>query len=497
MEHKPILYIRADGSLDIGYGHVIRSLALAEILNKKFNCFFIIHQPDNFLRVEILKICKSIIDIPKFSILIDEAIYLAKYISDNSFVILDGYKFSSDYQKVIKKACSKLISIDDIYLDHFYSDVIINHSEGILENKYKKEWYSKVYLGSKYAILRKPFYEFKRTNKSENNSIFVNLGGTDPNNFTLKALTKALKIKGIGLINIVVGELFPFKEDILRLIKLEKEIKIKLHVNVNARKMASLMKYSNIGICAASSVSYEYSSLGGLLFIYKTADNQKNIYSFLIKEKIAYKIAEIQNKSKMLFDNSFFEKYNKRRDVFFSGNSHSYLNKIFTKLILETKISIREATLNDIKIYYNWVNEKSVRQNSINNKNISYNTHKVWFKAKLENESSFLYLFHKSQNKIGQVRFEILASNVIEIDFSIDKNNRGKGYSEIILRKAIFMFKSKHDIPIRFMAIVRKDNTPSWKTFNNVGFINKGTIEIHKKIYYKLELNLKYENREI
>ena len=37
---KPKIYIRADGNSGIGLGHVIRSLALAEMLKEDFNCIF-------------------------------------------------------------------------------------------------------------------------------------------------------------------------------------------------------------------------------------------------------------------------------------------------------------------------------------------------------------------------------------------------------------------------------------------------------------------------
>ena len=59
------IYFRADGNAQIGLGHVIRSLALAEILKDEFACHFIIRKPLQTLKEEILKVCKSIIILPE------------------------------------------------------------------------------------------------------------------------------------------------------------------------------------------------------------------------------------------------------------------------------------------------------------------------------------------------------------------------------------------------------------------------------------------------
>ena len=91
------VYIRADADKQIGFGHFIRCLALADMLKEHFDCFFYTQQPSDYQIEEINKICtlKSLpSDDRKFQLFLDE-------LSGSEIVVLDNYFFTSDYQKAI------------------------------------------------------------------------------------------------------------------------------------------------------------------------------------------------------------------------------------------------------------------------------------------------------------------------------------------------------------------------------------------------------------
>ena len=52
------IYFRADASSDIGYGHFVRSLALADILKDYFDCYFATIHPTEYQLKEISKVCQ-------------------------------------------------------------------------------------------------------------------------------------------------------------------------------------------------------------------------------------------------------------------------------------------------------------------------------------------------------------------------------------------------------------------------------------------------------
>jgi len=334
MKKNRILF-RADGSSNAGYGHVMRALSLAAILKKKFQCVFIIQNPDTFLRNQIKNVCDKIIEIPVTENLINESESIStKFINPDDIVVLDGYNFKTGYQKQIKKACFKLVCIDDIFNTHFVADVIINHSEGIKISDYSKENYTKLFLGTKYAILRKSFLK-KRLKQIDPDfsalSVFINMGGTDPDNYTKRALKICLKNVNIKSIDIVIGSFYPYVEELKKMTGSDK--KIKIHSNLTETKMYSLIKKSSIAICSASTISYECASVGGIMFVYKTAYNQKNIYSFLVKREVAFPISSLNLKLTEFKNKKIRQKYFDNRRLLFSGDSDKNLKNIFTDLI--------------------------------------------------------------------------------------------------------------------------------------------------------------------
>ena len=63
MDKRTIIF-RADGSPIIGMGHFIRTLALAEMLHKDFNCIYATINPTEYQKKEIEKVCNGRIELP-------------------------------------------------------------------------------------------------------------------------------------------------------------------------------------------------------------------------------------------------------------------------------------------------------------------------------------------------------------------------------------------------------------------------------------------------
>jgi UDP-2,4-diacetamido-2,4,6-trideoxy-beta-L-altropyranose hydrolase len=488
VKKKRILF-RADGDVVAGYGHVIRSLSLAAMLRKKYRCVFIIQNPNDFLRAQIKEVCDEIIEIPTTKNIAKESERLSKkIIKPNDIVVLDGYNFKSEYQLQVKKACFKLVCIDDIYNTHFFADAVINHGEGIEKNKYSIEKYTRLYLGSQYAILRKPFLKtaypeknFTQQNKNKKYRGFINFGGTDQQNYTERALKLTLKNAQIKWLDVVIGSYYPYKEKLNRLQRDNPEINIKIHSGLSPQAMCSLMKKSAFGICSASTVSYEYASSGGILFVFQTVTNQKFIYKFLIGSKVAYAAEAFMKIFSKIKSGNLRRKYFENRKEYFSGNSDKNLHNIFDKFELERSVSIRKAKKSDVMTYFNWVNEPEVRKNSINTKPVMMEQHSVWFQKKLKDKESSLFIFEHKGKPLGQVRFDRILAKA-EIDYSIDKRYRGKGYGQIILNKAISSYLEENK-GIEILAKVKTGNVPSNNVFISLGFIKYRHSIIGKATY--------------
>ncbi len=303
MRQKTKVFFRADGNSKIGLGHVIRSLALAAMLKEEFECHFIIQNPLPTLKEQILNECHSIIELPESTNYQKELLYLAEnHLEKENIVVLDGYNFKTEYQKLIKSFGCKLVCIDDIHEIDFYADAIINHTGGISSSAYSVEDKTDFYFGLKYLLVRKPFMdEAKNRKKKEiNSNIFICLGGADPDNTTMEMLELCENNNlDIDTCYVVIGAANQHK-DTLDAFSKKSNLKIELLTNLSAVEMIFFMRKCSRAITSPSTISYENLCIGSELYLKLTADNQKNIKRYLIDEKLAFDISNFPIKDREL-----------------------------------------------------------------------------------------------------------------------------------------------------------------------------------------------------
>ncbi len=278
------IYFRTDGNGTIGLGHVIRSLALADMLKDEFECHFIIRTPTLTLQKQILEVCNGIIELVDNSKSdIEEAQQIvATHLVGNEIIVLDGYHFNTKYQKILKSKGSKMVCIDDIYAYHFVADIIINHAIGVDISRYSRETYTKIYHGFNYCLLRSPFFTVSRE-EDIRNSIFICFGGADYHNITLKTLKAIIRIDEptVDSVDIVIGAVNHSKDEILAFVQKNDLKSVSIHSNLSAHEMANLMSKNKLAIVPASTISMEcFASQMKVLCGYYV-DNQMDYYKKL------------------------------------------------------------------------------------------------------------------------------------------------------------------------------------------------------------------------
>lgn len=322
------VFLRADGNTSIGLGHVIRSLSIAEMLYEEFDCHFIIRSPQKAIRELILATCKSIIELSDSDDLLEEAEYLKhQFLHKEVIVVLDGYHFRTAYQKTLKIDSIRLVCIDDICDTHFIADAIINHGASVKQSDYSAEIYTKFYLGLSYAMLRKPFRKVAKTKikREKIQNVMICFGGADPNNMTLKVLQKLDEIAFKNKIFIILGGVNKHKQVIKHFLN-EVDLTYEILSNLGAEEMLSIMKKSAIAITAPSSISYEYLSVGGVLYLEVIAENQRKMFEYFISEHLAYKFKDFPQ------DNTNHEALIDHQKKYFDGQQKKRFLNIFQTL---------------------------------------------------------------------------------------------------------------------------------------------------------------------
>ncbi len=182
MQEKKIVF-RCQGGYQIGWGHVMRCLSLAQWLKGKYNVYFIINQDP--------KICEYIKqkEFPVFEVSegkddkkFEEKMTNTVISLDPHLVINDIRGTTQEYMQTLKMRNIKIINFDDISNNVKMANVYIDAN--------KKEKIGKCF-GPSYIVLSSIYPKLakkKRKTHKRVKKILVSLGGSDPNNLTDKAL---------------------------------------------------------------------------------------------------------------------------------------------------------------------------------------------------------------------------------------------------------------------------------------------------------------------
>lgn len=310
---KNKIYFRADGNNDLGLGHVIRCLSLADLLKDQSECIFVTRFLNKYIIDEIKKSCSSYIKLNE-----DQNEHFDEFltfIKKEDTVVLDNYFFTTDYQKKIKNIGCKLVCIDDMHDKHYVSDVVINHSPALVENQFSTESYTRLCLGLDYALLRKPFFNVVPRKRTEKKRCLVFLGGADKHNITSNIVSLLEDIARIKIIDVIIGSSFLFVKELNNVINKSKK-KIKIFSNLSSEDIVKRMNIADFGILSASSVSIEAIYVGMPFMVGYYVHNQVEYYNYLTVKKSIFGLGDLLTLNSLKIDN-----FNNKNHYFPKNNS--------------------------------------------------------------------------------------------------------------------------------------------------------------------------------
>jgi len=282
---------RTDASFNIGTGHVMRCLTLADELRLKCTDinFICREEPGNMIsyignRGYKVHQLSGKIDIETDRRLTKEI--LSKYETKPDGLIIDHYDIDISWEYPLRKYAKRLMVIDDLANRKHDCDLLLDQNYSKIDNRYNGLIPDKCIqlLGSEYAILR-PQFQKARENLRERdggvNRILVFMGGADPQNVTSKVLRAIHMLERSDIaVDVVVGNLSPYHDEIKTLTSnMPNTI---CHHNVD--NMAELMLSADLCIGAGGTTTWERCCEGLPTIAIILAENQKSISESLHKE---------------------------------------------------------------------------------------------------------------------------------------------------------------------------------------------------------------------
>lgn len=276
------ILFRADAGANIGYGHFIRSLALADMLKDDFDCVFYTSEPTPYQVDQMQQVCKYVVleEKSKFHQFLD-------CIGGDEIVVLDNYFYTTDYQIKIKEKGCKLVCIDDMHDRHFVADLIINQAINVTPEDYSCEVYTRFAFGLGYSLLRKPFFDACKKKEErqykkgkESVDVVVAFGGSDYLDLTSKVISNIEDMSIIHRITAIVGDSYSTE-------KMMESHKVNYLKNLSAQEIADLFTSSDVAILPCSTMMNEalacgITPIGG----YYVQNQENDYYAFMLANMI-------------------------------------------------------------------------------------------------------------------------------------------------------------------------------------------------------------------
>ena len=151
------------------------------------------------------------------------------------------------------------------------------------------------------------------------------------------------------------------------------------------------------------------------------------------------------------------------------------------------KISIKKATLKDVKFLYNLYNTSIIEKYSKTKNLIKYSDHKNWFLKNNNSKKSKIYILFQSNNKIGYIRFNIFKSKSCFISIYLKKKKRSNNLGSIYLNHLLSLTKNRLNINNIYAEVLKKNTFSKYfflkNNFKLIKYSNKFKSIFDKKNY--------------
>ncbi|MDE7402206.1 MAG: hypothetical protein K2M87_02205 [Muribaculaceae bacterium] len=274
---RPRALLRADAGRSIGFGHYVRTCAMAAYMADDYDCTIFSRNPEGG---DLSPFQRSLLGKAGFMAYPDrDAGDLGKYnlwfldqIRADDLVVLDNYFHTTEYMNQVKRRCRALVCIDDMHDRHFPADAVLTFCP-LEERDFDLAPYTRFRGGIEWSFLRLPFLKPLTTTPRDSERIVMAMGGADPLGLTEKMLGILSEIAPSKQIDVIAGDT----------VKVSPRPGVRIHRGADASEIAGIFDQSSLGIFPASTICVEALSRRLPIAAGYFVDNQEEIYADGVK----------------------------------------------------------------------------------------------------------------------------------------------------------------------------------------------------------------------
>ncbi|MCK9410487.1 MAG: UDP-2,4-diacetamido-2,4,6-trideoxy-beta-L-altropyranose hydrolase [Bacteroidetes bacterium] len=256
------ILFRCDGSVEVGMGHVVRCLALAEELQSAHNCVITFAVRTSVLGIEKIARSFQVIIPPDQSGEFNYEQWLIESITrtNASILILDVRdNLSGEAVRQIKTVTGvKVVTIDDPENKRCEADLALYPPVPQVKLMDWSGFQGMLLSGWEYVILRREFLQPHTKIKNIVPNILLSMGGTDPNNITGFVVNCLKKLRGNFTATIIKGKGFRFNNELLQSLE---SSSLQYHLLTEPDNIAQAMANSDFAVISFGQTAYELAAL--------------------------------------------------------------------------------------------------------------------------------------------------------------------------------------------------------------------------------------------
>ncbi len=488
---------RADASVTIGTGHVMRCLTLAEALREAgAKVAFVCRELEGNL-IELIGTRNfEVHALPGLEPPADPLAWTAEHWREDAaqtagsletradWLVVDHFALEHRWESEMRGCAERLMVIDDLADRVHDCDLLLDQNYSREPTRYDTLVPAgcRKLLSPTYALLRD---EFRRAREAwsreigELKRVLVFFGGTDPTNETAKAL-RALRRWGEGKtfsIDVVIGGGNPHRAEVKGLVNTMPNALL----HVQAVNMAELMARADLSVGAGGSTTWERLCLGLPSLVVTTAVNQESIaealaeddYHLLLGDHTSVDEEEITKGSGQLTP-AQRRLFARRGESLVDGRGAA---RVVQELEMLTKgtLEVREARPDDCERLYEWRNHEAVRRHALDPAPLALEAHRDWFARALTNPDRHLLIgelvSERGESPVGVVRYDIdRAGREAEVSIYLAPERMGEGLGGRLLERGETWLREKEPDVISIKALVKPQNEASVKLFTRSHF---------------------------
>jgi UDP-2,4-diacetamido-2,4,6-trideoxy-beta-L-altropyranose hydrolase len=468
---------RADARPDIGSGHVVRCLALADALRARQSSvrFVSAGLPAPFQR----QLADRGLEVREAGSTAESS---RAALSDRQWdwLVVDHYELDAEWERAVRGPVSRILVIDDLANRPHDCDLLLDQNlhddmPGRYEGRVPAGCH--LLLGPRYALLREEFARERERVKPRDGAvrrILVCFGGVDAGNATEAALRGLIAAGTAGMhVDVVIGALHPQRQAIQALCE-----KQQFACHVDTPRMAALMAAADLAIGAGGTATWERCCLGLPALVFAIADNQRCVVEQGARRGLFY-APDVQPEAGAMARHVQALLENVRLRHLISRRALDAVDGRGVERVLRAvegdAVVMREATAGDAEALFAWRNHASVRAASRGKDPISWTDHLRWLTAVTADPARVLLIGEREGQPVGVVRFDV-DGDAADVSIYRVPASPGRGLGPRLLEAGESWLASRHPGVVTLRAEVLDGNAPSQRLFEDAGYRNYSTV---------------------